>query len=299
MSDNVNRADVQMALRDVFGQPIKDDVEVVFKNQKVGSLSQKFTVKLRGTPEPTVLPGLPAFPVGLAQVTVIPKKYRIKSFFFTVFGGVTNAINEVFFVDAGRARPTQMDFQDLAAKPYAPDLLRILKASGVNQAAWDAIDKRNRATILNLCAKMQKETTKGGQTLLSQVQNLDKKRLDKRRRARIFSSTDAGLMNALRKFPERFRSVSGALHTDFPAGFTPVSQDNSFKSLDSAGNIQLTFFSNTAGAFVADIDLDDHTGIQHAADVLKHRITGEDTDPYDIHQILAHFQSIDPGYRLL
>jgi len=299
MSDNVNRADVHMSLRDVFGQPIKDDVEVIFKNQKVGSLSQRFPVRLKGDAAPVVLAGVPAFPVGLAQVTIIPNKYRLKSFFFTVFTGAANSINEVFFVDADRARPTQMDFQDLAAKPYATDLLRILKSSGINQAAWDGLDKRNRATILNLCAKMQKETTKGGQTLLSQVQNVDKTRLDKRRRARIFSNTDEGLLGALRKFPERFRGASGVLHTDFPAGFTPVSQDNSFKSRDDAGNIQLTFASDAKGAFVADIDLDDHAGIEHAADVLKHKFSGKDTDPYDIHQILVHFQNIDPGYRLL
>ena len=50
---------------------------------------------------------------------------------------------------------------------------------------------------------------------------------------------------------------------------------------------------------MADIDLDDHKGIQHAADVLKHKITGKDTDPYDIHEILIYFQHLDPGYRLL
>jgi len=40
---------------------------------------------------------------------------------------------------------------------------------------------------------------------------------------------------------------SGVLHTDFPPGFTPVSQDNSFKSRDEAGNIQFTFASNSWG----------------------------------------------------
>jgi hypothetical protein len=50
---------------------------------------------------------------------------------------------------------------------------------------------------------------------------------------------------------------------------------------------------------MADIDLDDHKGLQHAADVLKHKITGKDTDPYDIHEILVYFQHLDVGYRLL
>jgi hypothetical protein len=53
---------------------------------------------------------------------------------------------------------------------------------------------------------------------------------------------------------------------------------------------------------VQNIDLDDHAGVQHAGDVLKHRFSDDDTDPYDIHEILIHFQShlgVDPGYDLL
>ena len=299
MSDNVNRADVHVSLRDVFGQPLNDEVEIIFKNQKVESLSQKFTVKLKGGSEPVVLQGVPAFPTGLAQVIIKPNKYRLKSIFLNVFGGVPNSINEIFFVDPDKARPTLMDFQDLSSKPYGTDLLRILKASKIDQSTWNGLDKRNRATILNLSAKMLKETNKTGQALISQVKDLDKTRLDKKRRARIFSNTEDGLLNALRKFPERFRSASGVLHTDFPEGFTPVAPPNSFKSRDEAGNIQLTFAANSSGASLADIDLDDHAGIEHAADVLKHKFSGKDTDPYDIHEILIFFQQLDPGYRLL
>ena len=298
MSANVNRADVLVSLRDVFGQPIKDEVEIIFKNLQVGSLSQRFTVKLPGGPNPAVLPGVPAFPTGMHQVIIIPKKYRLKIIFLNVFTDVQNLISEVFFVDPDRARPTQVDFQDLPSKPYGTDLLRILKDSKINQSAWDGLDKRNRATILNLSAKMLRETTRTGQPLIGLMKNIDKVLLDKKNRARIFSNTDAGLLGALRKFPERFKSVSGVLHK-FQPGFAPVSQDNSFKSRDSAGNVQLTFATDAAGNFLADIDLDDHDGIQHAADVLKHRFSGKDTDPYDIHELLVFFQGLDPGYRLL
>ncbi len=48
MSSNVNRADVLVSLRDVRGRPIKDDVEIIFKNMQVGSLSQLFNLKLDG-----------------------------------------------------------------------------------------------------------------------------------------------------------------------------------------------------------------------------------------------------------
>jgi hypothetical protein len=301
MSNHVNRADVLVSLRDVHGQPIKDEVEIIFKNRQVGSLSMSATLKLNGKDAQVTVPGVPAFPTGQQQVIIKPNKYRTKMFFMDVFGGLPNTINEIFFVDPSKARPTQMDFKDLAGKAYGTDLLRMLKASGIAQATWDGLDKRNRATILNLSAKMLRETTKDGQTLISRVRNIDKGLLDKKHRARIYSNTEAGLLPALRKTPDRFRSVSGSLHK-FHGGFSPVAQDNSFKSNDSAGNIQLTFATNAAGEFLADIDLDDHAGLAHAADVIKHKFSGEDTDPYDIHQILVHFQShlgVDPGYRLL
>lgn len=296
MSENVNRAAVTVNLRDVFGQPITDDVDITFFNQKAHSLSQKFTVKFRGKAE--TLPGVPAFPFGLAEVLIKPNKYRFKSIFLNVIGGEQNLINEDLFVDPDKARPTLMDFQDLSSKLYGPDLLRILKTSGINQTTWDGLDKRNRATILSLSAKMLQETVKNGQTIISQVDSINKSLLNKKNRARVYAGTQAGLLTALRKFPERFKKVSGVLH-NFPDGSTPVSQDNSFKSRDKAGNIQLTFATNAAGGSVSDIDLDDHDGIKHASDVLKHKITGKDTDPYDIHEILVFFQHLDPGYRLI
>jgi hypothetical protein len=296
MSDNVNRADVTVNLRDVYGQTITDEVELTFYNQKVHSLSQKFTVKFKGAP--AVLTGVPAFPTGLAEVFIKPNKYRFKSIFINVVGGEKNAINEDLFVDPDRARPTLMDFDDLPSKLYGADLRRILQKSKIDKKTWDGLDKRNRATVLNLCAKMLKELTKDGQTVISQVESIDAALLDRKHRERVYAGTNDKLLAALRKSTQRFRSVSGALH-NFPAGWTSASQPDSFKTRDSAGNIQFTFATNTEGSHLADIDLDDHSGIEHAADVLRHKITGKDTDPYDIHQILVYFQQLDPGYRLL
>jgi hypothetical protein len=296
MSDNINRADVIVNLRDVHGQTITDEVEITFYNQKAHSLSLRFTAKFKGAP--VKLTGVPAFPFGLSEVFINPKRYRYKSIFSNVATGQPNNINEDLFVDPDKARPTLLDFDDLPSKLYGVDLKRILQNSKIDKKKWDALDKRNRATVLNLSAKMLKELTKDGKTLISQVQNISHGLLDKNHRERVYASVDGGLLGALRKFPERFRSVSGSLH-EFPDGETPVAEPNSFKTRESAGNIQFTFAADGGGASVADIDLDDHTGIQHASDVLRHKITGKNTDPYDIHQILVYFQDLDPGYRLL
>lgn len=296
MSENINRADVTVNLKDVHGQTITDEVEITFYNQKVQSLNLRFNVKFKGAP--AVLPGVPAFPTGLAEVFIKPKRYRYKSIFLNVVGGEKNSIHEDLFVDPDKARPTLMDFDDLKSKLYGAELLRILEKSGIKKAKWDALDKRNRATVLNLSAKMFHDKLKNGDPLISNVESIVEKLLDKNHRERIYAITNTNLLGALRKFPEQFKSVSGSLHKFFD-DWTAVSQQNSFKSRDNAGNIQFTFATNPAGGSLADIDLDDHTGIKHAADVLKHKITGANTNPYDLHQILIYFQGIDPGYRLL
>jgi hypothetical protein len=253
-------------------------------------------VKFKGTP--AVLPGVPAFPTGLAEVFIKPKKYRYKSIFINVVGGQENSINEDLFVDPDKARPTLMDFDDLKSKVYGTDLLRILEESKIKKAKWDALDKKNRATVLNLSAKMFNDKLKNGDALIKSVESIVEKKLDKDHRERIYAIVNGNLLGALRKFPEGFRSVSGSLHNFFD-DWVPVGQQNSFKSRNDAGNIQFTFATNPAGGSLADIDLDDHTGIKHAADVLRHKITGANTNPYDLHQILIYFQGIDPGYRLL
>jgi hypothetical protein len=296
MSENINRADVTVNLKDVHGQTITDEVEITFYNQKVQSLNQRFTVKFKGGP--VVLPGVPAFPTGLAEVFIKPKRYRYKSIFLNVIGGEKNSIHEDLFVDPDKARPTLMDFDDLKSKLYGTDLLRILEKSGIKKAKWDALDKRNRATVLNLSAKMFNDQLRNGDSLISNVENIEQKMLDKDHRERIYAIVNGDLLGAFRKFPERYKSVSGSLHKFFD-DWIAVNQQNSFKSRNNAGNIQFTLDTNSTGGSLADIDLDDHTGIKHAADVLKHKITGANTNPYDLHQILIYFQGIDPGYRLL
>ena len=93
-----------------------------------------------------------------------------------------------------------------------------------------------------------------------------------------------------------FRQVPASLHTPQP-GFQNA---GSYKTLDPYGNLQVTFFSNPMTLELkADIDIDDASGIQHAFQVAEHTITGGDTNPYDIHEILIYHQFLDPGYRLV
>lgn len=305
MADNINRSDVPVDFKDVFGETIRDKVEIKIYNTQLQSLKDVYNADFKGAPQ--MLSQVPAFPTGHAQMFVTPRKYRFKQRFINVLAGDTqeikakNTITEYFFVEPSAARPHPIEFADLAAKTYGEELLRILKASKIGAAKWNGLHKKNRATILNLCAKMSRETVKSGAKLITFVESIDQTWLDKNHFERIYARVKKDLLQALRNHPQVYFSVNGGLH-HFPAGWTSVKAgSDSFKTLqDSAGNIQLTFAEQEGEeGYLADIDIDDHKGLAHVADVLKHKFSGQNTSPYDIHQTLVFAQQLDPEYRLL
>jgi hypothetical protein len=299
MADNFNRSDVQVDFKDVHGQTIRDKVEVKVYNTQLQSLKNVYNVDFKGTP--ATLPEVPAFPTGHAQLIVTPTKYRFKQRFISVQAGETNKITEFFFVEPSKANPHPIEFADLAAKSYGDELLRILGASKIGAAAWNKLDKKNRCTILNLCAKMSRETVKNGTKVITFVESIDQTWLDNKHFERIYARVKKELLKELRNHPQVYFSVNGGLH-HFPGAWTSVkSGSDSFKTLrDSAGNIQFTFAEQDGEeGYLVDIDLDDHTGLAHVADVLKHKFSGKNTSPYDIHQTLVFAQQLDPEYRLL
>jgi hypothetical protein len=95
---------------------------------------------------------------------------------------------------------------------------------------------------------------------------------------------------------KRFQVVEGTLHTP-PPGYR---LDDSFKTGENYGNLQLTFFASVAAPllFRVDADIDDAGGIGHVFQVLRNWLTGGETHPYDIHQILAFHQMLKPQYDL-
>ena len=93
-----------------------------------------------------------------------------------------------------------------------------------------------------------------------------------------------------------FKSAPDNQHTPPP----DYLRAGSFKSRDRAGNLQLTFFASAAApiSFKIDADIDDANGLGHVFQVLSHWLTGGDTHPYDIHEILAYDQRLELPYDL-
>ena len=74
-----------------------------------------------------------------------------------------------------------------------------------------------------------------------------------------------------------------------------IKASRKFQDTRPRGHLQLSFFART-NDFVADVDIDDANGFAHVFQLIQN--IGGSTHPYNIHQILARTQEIDPGYRL-
>jgi hypothetical protein len=97
----------------------------------------------------------------------------------------------------------------------------------------------------------------------------------------------------------RFKSVLSTLH-DPPEGYRLTEQ--SFKSRDPFGNIQVTFLEEIqTGQLAADIDIDKAAGFKHGLEVIGNAVLNNRTNPYAVRELLLATDPIDhtldPGYQ--
>ena len=285
MSANFNTGKVILDFRDAYNKPIFDHVLLKFRNQNATSMNFSKEVDLVGAP--FTINGVPAFPKGHWLVEVYPRKYRFKTgIFVDLPANGEETLKETFFVDPSKVSPVLPTLEELqTADRWAP-LWSVLRDSPVN---YDSLDAKQIAGLLNLYAKMNHESANFAfRSVISVFEVLP---------ARIFARVQNALWDAVRESPQRFHEEpdNGSMHK-FGDGWTRLPEHASFKTPDPMGNLQLTFANNAQEEMAVDADLDDHQGIAHALDVLKHKFSG-DTDPFDIHEVLVKFQGIDPGYH--
>jgi hypothetical protein len=286
MSANFNTGKVVLEFRDAYNKFIFDTVLLKFRNLKLKSLDFPHQVELTGVP--FTLEGVPAFPDGNWQVEIYPQKYRFKSVFLDLPSNGTEPIKETFFVDPSKVSPVLPTLQELQTADRWKALWDVLKISPVE---YESLDAQQRAGLLNLFAKMNH---KSSNFAFRSAVNIFKVKP-----ARIFAQVKNDFWDLVRQAPDRFHEESdnGSMHS-FGDGWTRLAEHASFKTPDPMGNLQVTFANNAAEQMAVDADLDDHQGIQHVFDVIKHKFSG-DTHPYDIHQVLVKFQEIDPGYHFV
>ena len=140
---------------------------------------------------------------------------------------------------------------------------------------------------------MKKAVFMNGRDTFSYVTNLTRIRGD-----RFFANVSFDLRDEVKNSISNclFKEIKTLAHTPPPL----FEKAGSFKTREMYGNLQLTFFcQNDSLRFMIDADIDDAQGIGHIFQVLDHLISGCETHPYDIHQILIRHQKIDPGYELI
>lgn len=179
------------------------------------------------------------------------------------------------------------------------DLRDVLEQSAVEGFSVSGADlygklaDTQRAALFNLYAKMSSFGFDANRTVWSFVEQVYRIRPD-----RIFVNVQPPLRDLVKGAVagERFREVSGKLHTP-PPEFVEA---GSFKTHERYGNLQLSFFSRLSPplAFKVDADIDDAAGLGHAFQVLRNWVTKGTTHPYDIHQILVFRQEVALPYEL-
>ncbi len=284
---------LRLNLVDVFGRRLQERVDISLRN-----LHLTHAPVLRGLDASKVINITDLFsgPQGVYQITIDPPSYLPVSLFVSVKTGGPNEVSIPFPVDASKiVSVTFPTFPNLTKElrtllTNSPNVFGFENKTG--QALYDALDDIRQAGVLNMARKTLATRLNDSQSVLSLVKEIRELRGD-----RFFAVVDKQLREETKHNVNTglFRPVSGVLHK-LPAQFQGFTHAGSFKTGESFGNLQLTFFA-MGDEFVADIDIDDAGGIGHIFQVLMNSFTMSPTHPYNIHQILVKHQHLDPGYR--
>ena len=268
---DINTGSILIDARNVKGEPISGaKATLLLYNHRLRSLDSVYRLKLSGAP--ALLADVPAFPYGSAELVIDIDRYYTKKRFVNVQPEDATEFTETFFLDSKTAKPkfpakSHPAFAKLAI-PFA-DLTDLQKAG-----------------LLNIHAKAAAVGVADAIESIVEV-----------RPARIFARVKDSLLDFARDSSDIFHEASGISHS-FAKPWRRIEKSGSFKTADRQANLQLTFATNSDNQLLVDMDIDDHQGIAHAFDVIGHTLTGADTHPYNIHQVLLALQGIDPGYTL-
>ena len=277
---------------DLYGEKPQETVSVRAQHRELSSLA---TVPRHDATKTLKIEELDSSNGGVYHVQVFSTRYRPESLFLRVREDETVKKTFVLVPHPGRVSVKFPAYASLGA-----DLKKVLENSKVEgnedkkgKALFEALQDLRAAGLLNLYAKMKATKFDDGTDAFSFVTSFRRVRGE-----RFFADVKKDFRDAIKNslLTNLFEEVSGSLHTP-PPGYV---SDDSFKTQDGHGNLQVTFFRKAdALEFIADVDIDGSKGLEHAFDVISHSITGKDSHPYDIHAILLKTQEIDTGYRLV
>lgn len=287
---------LELELLDVYGQFLDERVDVMLRHRVLGH----FVKKSQRASGKFIIPNLHAAPQGLYYVDLAPLSYMPKDAYIDIKGSGTTPHQAVFPVNPKKVIGVNFPRYDKLptdAQTLLGNSEKVLGYKGIaGEVLYGALenDDLKRAGMLNIIAKTNATRLSNGRTVLSYLKDLRELRGDrffvvttKELREETKNSIGSGL----------FHKADQTMH-HLPGEFIGYTDAGSFKTHDRYGNLQLTFFMK-GDECVADIDIDDASGLEHIFQVLNNMIPGNDTHPYTIQQILIAHQKLDPGYRFI
>lgn len=282
---------LQLELRDVYGKFLGEKVDIILRHQVLSEV-KKASPNVTGKVEIT---GLHGAPQGLYKMEIDPPSYQYVSQFVNMKASGVTSRSITFPIDPGKVIGVKFQAYTKLSKDLQDVLERsdkVLSFEGKKGTElYDSLDDIRKAGLLNIATKSNATPLTNGRNVLSYIDRLNEVRGD-----RFFCDVPRELRSETKNSVAEglFHRVSGSLHTP-PPGFVSA---ESFKTSDKYGNLQLTFFTN-GEAFKADIDIDDAGGLEHVFQVLRNKLSGNPTHPYNIHEILVGYQHLDPGYTFV
>lgn len=286
---------LRLGIVDAYGDFVQERVDVTLRNQALNDLVRLPNLDVS---REVVLGNLLGPPNNLYLIEIAAPSYRPVRRFVSTGGRAAPERRILLPIDARK-----VDRVDFPAYGELSDAARVLlersgqvlgQAGHAGQDLYLNLDPIRRAGLLNILAKTARTLLANGRNVLSYLADEGSELLEIRG-DRFFAAVPKELREEVKHSvaDEIFEPAPDTLHTP-PKGF---SRAGSFKTRDSYGNLQLTFFAR-GNRWVADIDIDDAAGLEHVFQVVRNALTGAPTHPYDIHQILLAYQELDSGYRL-
>jgi hypothetical protein len=283
---------LRLELFDAYGDPLAERVDIFLHHQ---TLTETVPVRNIVAGKSILIRNLLGAPQGLYRLYIDPPSYLPVSIFVNIAAGPKPTERALpFIVDPEKV--VDVDFPQWDEVRYAHALLEASTnvegfANKSGEFLYGELDRVRKAGLLNILAKCRRTPFESGGVVLDFVKELRELRGDrffavvtKELRENVKNSTLSGL----------FSEASALLHRP-PDGYSVA---GSYKTPDRYGNLQLTFFAS-GDNWLADIDIDDASGIEHVFQVVRNSVTGRPTNPYYIHDILVRYQEIDPGYRFV
>jgi hypothetical protein len=288
MSDETK---LTLTLRDVYGRRLQGKVDIRLIHQRVQSRS-RVVRNVDASKRITIL-GLSD---GSYRISIEPTLYRMVRQFIVINEGENNKAEFILPFKPEKV----VGIHSPAFTDLREDLQQVLENSAVEsypdihgEELYQALDDIRKAGLLNIYHKMRLTTFQNGDDTFSYITSLTRIRGD-----RFFAHVRRDLRDEVKNsiLSNLFHEITTLGHTP-PPGYQKA---GSFKTLDTYGNLQLTFFSKIDSVeFMIDADIDDAQGIEYIFQVVGHALTGEETHPYDIHEILLRHQKLDPGYEFI